>query len=231
MTMKNGLFMWVVWFGLIGLAGGCAMSQDTCRQLLVAAESEVYDVIVVPGIPYEDGEWDMLMRGRVFWGKYLYDRGIAKNIMFSGSSVYSPHYESKIMALYAQALGVPDSVIYTEIRAEHSTENIYYSHKKANNLGFKKIALVTDPFQSKMLKSFIKKRVDPEIGIIPFVYDTLSMLNVDSVQVTIVDSTAYNPDFVSIKERESFWKRFRGTRGKNLNESYYKDGDLENDAK
>ncbi|UXP30965.1 YdcF family protein [Reichenbachiella agarivorans] len=224
--MKNVLFLVLLLFSM----SGCMVSQDNCCKLLIEAESQTFDVIVVPGIPYENGDWDMVMRGRVYWSKYLYDRGIAKNIMYSGSSVYSPYYEAKIMALYAQKLGVPDSVIYTEIRAEHSTENIYYSYKKSKNLGFDKIALATDPFQTKMLRSFIKKKVDPSIALIPFVIDTLRKLNTDSLTITINDSSAFNPNFVSIKERESFWKRLSGTRGHNLNESYYSDGKLEDEG-
>ena len=32
---------------------------------------------------------------------------------------------------------------------------------------------------------------------------------------------AFDENFVSITERESFMKRFRGTLGKNLNKTYY----------
>ena len=55
--------------------------------------------------------------------------GMAKNVMFSGSAVYTPYYESKIMALYAEAIGIPKERIYIETEAEHSTENIFYSYR------------------------------------------------------------------------------------------------------
>ena len=61
------------------------------------------------------------------------------------------------MALYGQSLGIPSGNIYIEDKAEHSTENVYYSYKKAKNLGFNRIALATDPYQSKMLKRYLKK--------------------------------------------------------------------------
>ncbi|HMX38241.1 MAG TPA: hypothetical protein PKA94_13210 [Ferruginibacter sp.] len=33
---------------------------------------------------------------------------------------------------------------------------------------------------------------------------------------------AYNKDFVPLPQRESFWKRFRGTMGKNVDKDAYK---------
>src|SRR6187399_1405510 len=116
----------------------CAYSSKTATKMLEDAKTKKYDIIVVPGVPFDAPEWGRIMRGRVYWSKYLYDSGITKNIMYSGSSVYSPYYESKIMALYAEAIGIPKENIFIETNAEHSTENIYYSYKKAKKLGFEK---------------------------------------------------------------------------------------------
>lgn len=69
--------------------------------------------------------------------------------MYSGSSAYSPYYEGEIMALYAIAIGIPKENVFTETRAEHSTENLFYVYLKAKKLGFTHIALATDPFQAK----------------------------------------------------------------------------------
>ena len=135
----------------------CSFSAKATRQLLQKAEnSGPADVIIVPGVPFENGKWDRIMKGRVYWSKYLFDRGVAKNIMYSGSSVYSPYYDSavytayyeaEIMAMYAKAIGIPAKNIYTETKAEHSTENAYYGYKKAKQLGFEHIALASDPFR------------------------------------------------------------------------------------
>jgi uncharacterized SAM-binding protein YcdF (DUF218 family) len=148
----------VLWLYLIVLTSeSCSFTQKTTKKLFRAAETETYDVIVVPGVPLENGRWSRTMKARVYWSKYLYDRGIAKNIMYSGSSVYSPYYEAEVMALYAQALGIPKEDILTETKAEHSTENIYYSYKKAKLLGFDRIALASDPFQTKLLRRYTQK--------------------------------------------------------------------------
>jgi hypothetical protein len=43
------------------------------------------------------------MKGRVCWSKYMFDKGIAKNVIYSGGAVYSPYCEAEILALYNKA--------------------------------------------------------------------------------------------------------------------------------
>jgi hypothetical protein len=187
------------------------------------AENKSYDMIIVPGVKWKDSlSWgDTTMKGRIYWAKFLYDKGIAKNIMFSGAAVYTPYYEGMIMAMYAEAIGVPKEHIYTELKAEHSTENIYYSYKKSKQLGFKTIALASDPFQTKQLRRFAHKRLSPDIGIIPLVRDTLERIYRLDVPPVIDYKKAYKENFVSIKKRESFWKRMKGTMGLNRDKTAY----------
>lgn len=199
----------------------CSYSKKAAGKLLEEAKTKSYDIIVVPGVPFNTSGWDRIMRGRVYWSKYLYDLGIAKNIMYSGSSVYTPYYEGEIMALYAAAIGIPQEHIFTETKAEHSTENIYYSYKKAMQLGFKTIALASDQFQTKSLRRFIYKRLDPHVGLIPWVMPIIRELDPKMITPEIDYQKAFNPAFVSIKKREGFFKRLRGTWGKNLDISLY----------
>lgn len=190
--------------------------------MLAVARTQTYDLVVVPGVPLENGKWSRTMKARVYWSKYLYDQGIAKNIMYSGSAVYTPYYEAEVMALYAQAIGIDSAHIFTETKAEHSTENIYYSFKKARKMGFKTIALATDPFQTKMLSNYTYKKVDTGIVLIPMVIDTLKAMEpgmtdpqINYAQAAVTDS------FIPLPKREGFWKRFKGTRGGNVDESAY----------
>ena len=200
----------------------CSYSQKSARRLLAKSGTTVYDVIVVPGVPLENGKWSRTMKGRVYWAKYLYDRGIAKNIMFSGSAVYTPYYEAIIMGLYATALGVPAGHVFYETKAEHSVENIYYSYKKAKALGFNKIALASDPFQTKSLSRFTRKRISPDIVMLPMITDTLKMLEPSMTDPVIDVDRAFNKDFISIKKREGFIKRLKGTMGRNIRDSLSK---------
>lgn len=162
------------------------------------------------------------MKGRVYWSKYLYDKGVAKNIMYSGSSVNSPYYEGSIMALYAEAIGIPKKNIFTETRAEHSTENVYYSYRKAKKLGFSKIALASDPFQTRMLRRFTQEKVSSEVALIPMVIDTIKAIESEMTDPVIDFKQAFNKDFIPLVKRESFWKRLRGTRGLNLDTTAYR---------
>ncbi len=198
----------------------CSFSARQCRHMLEKAERKGYDMVIVPGVPFENGRWSDVMKIRVCWSKYLYDRGIAKNVMYSGSAVYSPYCEAVIMALYAEALGIPKEHIFIETKAEHSTENAYYSYKKAKKLGFQHIAIASDPFQTKLLRRFTRKVVSSEVDLIPIVYDSLRPC-IPIQDPTIRHDTALVKDFVSIVTRQPFLKRLKGTRGKLIDTSAY----------
>jgi hypothetical protein len=184
--------------------------------------NEPYDIIIVPGVPLENGKWSYTMKGRVCWSKYLYDKGITKNVIYSGAAVYSPYIESEIMALYAEKLGIPKEHIFTETRAEHSTENVYYSYKKARKLGFKRIALASDQFQTKMLKRFTRIKVSRTVGLIPIVSDTLLPITSRMNDPEIDYQKAFVKDFKPLSERASFFKRLMGTRGLDIDTTAYR---------
>ncbi|MCW3118576.1 MAG: YdcF family protein [Chitinophagaceae bacterium] len=205
------------------IVSACSFSGKASKKLLEKAIAAApYDVIIVPGNPLKDGKWNRVMKGRVYWSKYLFEKGIAKNIIYSGSSVYSPYYEGQVMAFYALSLGIPKENIYTELKAEHTTENIYYSYQYAKKLGFKKIAVASDPFQTRTVRGYARRRVSPDIALIPFVTDTLKMIEPEMIDPVIDYQKAFNPDFISIKKRDSFWKRMRGTIRGNIDAAAYK---------
>jgi uncharacterized SAM-binding protein YcdF (DUF218 family) len=190
--------------------------------MLEESKQNPYEVIIVPGVPFGDSTWSWIMKGRVYWSKYLYESGITKNIIYSGSAVYTPFIEADIMALYAEKLGIPQANIFMERLAEHSTENVYYSYRLAKKQGFQRIALATDQFQSKMLKRFIKKVVSRDVGIIPFVTDTLAAMQPQMVDPEIDYQKAFVKDFTPLPEKETRWQRFRGTRGLDIDTSVYR---------
>lgn len=186
--------------------------------------SVVFDAIIVPGIPYKKATWDTVMKARVLWSYVLYKNGIAKNIIFSGGAVYTPYYESKVMGLYAEELGIPESSIYYDTLAKHSVENVYYSYLLAQKEGFKTVALATDPFQSLFLKDFTSKRLGTPIYHLPFVIDSLEKYN--HLNPEIVPESAKNASFVPIQKKESLFKRIRGTFGYGIHWRKHKDGML-----
>jgi uncharacterized SAM-binding protein YcdF (DUF218 family) len=199
----------------------CAYSSKACKQLLEQSLNMKYDMIVVPGVPLEDGKWSATMKDRVLWSKYLYEKGIAKNVMYSGSAVHSPYREAEIMAMYGKKLGIPEKNIYTELKAEHSTENIYYSYRKAKKLGYSKIALASDPFQTKMLRRFTRKIVSRDVVFIPIVYDSIRYMKEIIPDPAIDYDKAYVSDFKSLTKRKGFFSRFRGTEGLDIDTTAY----------
>ena len=203
------------------LLSACSFSAKTSNAYYKKAKSKSYDMVAVPGVPFTESGWDSTMKARVYWSKFLFDNGIAKNIMYSGSSVYSPYYEAEIMALYAVAIGIPKEHVFTETKAQHSTENLYYVYLKSKQLGYTNIALATDPFQAKQLRRFAHVRIHKDVGIIPIVFDTLKAMHQYKINPKIDHMLAYNNNFVSIKSKESFWKRLRGTMGKNIDYNAY----------
>lgn len=200
---------------LLIVLSSCAFFRPAPNKLFKRAlKNQPYDVIIVPGVPFDGKEWTMAMRGRVIWASYLIKKGIAKNVIFSGGAVYTPYVEARIMALYAEQLGVPKEKIILEEKAEHSTENIYNSYWLAKEMGFTKIAVATDRFQSNLLTGFTKRRFKMPIAHIPFVVDTLKTIH--NVHPVIDPSSAKVENFKSIEETQSKHYRNRGTRGKNI---------------
>ncbi|MFT7101901.1 MAG: uncharacterized SAM-binding protein YcdF (DUF218 family) [Bacteroidia bacterium] len=211
--MKKFLLRFLA-FHVVLIAIVSIASCGSTRKAFVKAQPKMpFDAIIVPGVPF-DTAWSDVMRLRVLWSYHLYNRGLTKNIIFTGSAVYSPYIESRIMAEYAKKLGIPTENIFTEEQAEHSTENVFYSYYMGKDLGFENIAVATDPFQSKMVKSFAKhKKLD--VAFVPAIFDTLHTYYSET-NVTIDPTWAEVENFVALPDREGFWKRLAGTMGKNL---------------
>jgi hypothetical protein len=65
-----------------------------------------------------------------------------------------------------------------------------------------------------LLKSFVKrKRLD--VQVVPANFDTVKTIY-SNVRISIDPTWAKVEQFTALPERETFWKRLRGTMGKNL---------------
>ncbi|MFL5762337.1 MAG: YdcF family protein [Bacteroidia bacterium] len=191
----------------------CSHSKNKKEPLDLNCEAEnPYDVIIVPGVPYQVTSMETVLKARIFWAKYLYERGITRNIIFSGSSVYTPFVEGKIMKMYADSLGIPADHTFSEEEAEHSTENVFYSVRMAREMGYKRIALATDHYQAFLLRKFMKNRF-PDVTILTIVY---KHINIRAEWPKIADTTAFSDYFVSLPKREGQLKRLKGTMGMNI---------------
>lgn len=183
-----------------------------------------FDAIIVPGVPFNGQRWDSVMKQRVLWSYILYKNGYTRNIIYSGSDVYTPYYEARIMGLYGQALGIPAEHIFYDTAAEHSTENVYYSYLVAKKHGFKSLALATDPFQSSMLRSFTKRRFASPIYHLPIERDSLLRYNSLDPKIRPASAKSRDKDWESIMDRQSFFRRLMGTLGRAIKWKQYPNG-------
>lgn len=171
-----------------------------------------FDAIIVPGIPYNEAEgWDSIMKMRVLWSVYLYKQGITKNIIYTGSSVYTPYFESEIMRLYAIKLGVDSNHIFTEIEAKHGVENLYYSYKMGKEMGFENLAVATDPGQNLQI-AYYGKPMSSFVDFVPAVLSKISFSDYDTIFIN--PASAFNNNFVPYIDNLSIKERLKRSAGK-----------------
>jgi uncharacterized SAM-binding protein YcdF (DUF218 family) len=181
------------------LLSSCSIINYTVSKTYNRYVSDVpYDVIIVPGIPYDSIKPNRILLARMHWAKHLYETGIAKNIIFSGSAVHTPFVEGKAMKMIADAMGIPPQNTFIEYHALHSTENVDYGLKLADSLGFKKVAVATDPFQSLFLSMHIKDR-KLNVALLPFQLDSMKTFNRPLPAINYAE--AYVQNFVPLKNR------------------------------
>lgn len=142
-TNKSLLFI----LAILLLACSCSLDKLVQKKNKISLAKAPYDVIIIPGYPYKAPSNQELFTVRVHWAKALYDRGIAKNIIFSGDAVHTPYTEGAAMKLFAISLGIPAEHIFEETKALHTNQNIVKGKALAKQLGFQKIAFATDPYQ------------------------------------------------------------------------------------
>ena len=196
----------------ICLVSSACMSVDSELLYNQAKEYGPYDVIIVPGYPINGRKINNILKSRILWSYYLFQEGVTKNIIYSGGAIYTPYYEAKVMAMYAEGLGIPKERIFEETRARHSAENIYYSYQYAKDLGFDKVALATDPYQLKYSMGF-REKFDLDYDFIPIIYSKIKLLEIEEPDLKF--ERAYHPEFKSIVN-ESWLKRIKGTMGLNI---------------
>lgn len=168
-----------------------------------------YDVIIVPGLPYDTARQNTLLKVRMFWAKNLMDKGIARNIIFSGAAVHTPWVEGVVMKMLADSMGISASHTFYEDKAEHGNENIYYSCKLAKKLGFTKIALATDQYQDFFLSRYIEAKL-PGFAQLPVVADSFPVY--DKLALPLIDpKPAYIANFKPLKDRAGRWERMRSS--------------------
>ncbi len=215
--MHRHLIAFIVIVATLVVVSGCNVRKIARRIYATHIPNAPYDAVIIPGMPYDSTTQQTKgFNARIVWAKKLYDAGIVKNIIFSGAACYTPYVEAEAMKLIAMEMGIPKERCFTEPKAEHSKENVYFGWLLAQKLGFKKVALASDPYQSFFLEGFIQANV-PQMGIIPIDVDSLKKYYIPLPKVDL--SSAYVKDFIPLNKRETFWTRVKHTNHNNLPDS------------
>ena len=185
--------------GIVFYITSCHIKRDTIRIYSTNVKHAPFDVIIVPGIPYSKEEPEYMMSVRLRWAMTLYRQGITRNIIFSGSAVHSPYVEGSYMKIIADSLGVPSANTFVEDKALHSTENITYGLQLADSLGFKKIAVATDPFQSIYLSKMYSSQ-NLTLAFLPLNVDSMNAYKLPLPDVNV--SAAYVKNFIPLEKRK-----------------------------
>lgn len=69
---------------LLTILSGCVSYRKRPARLYneVLQANKTFDAGIVPGVPFKDGKWDTVMKGRVIWAALLYRQGIVRNLIF-----------------------------------------------------------------------------------------------------------------------------------------------------
>lgn len=197
------------------LLSSCFFLGPSPRKLFQTAESvKPIDIAIVPGLPLYHGKLDTLLKSRLLWSHFLFKKGIISNVLYSGNAVYTPWVEGTSMALFANLLGIKNENILIDTIAEHSTENLFYGYHQAKKMGYKTIAIATDPFQCAMLHKYAKKNFNETIYFIPIIYDSIKPQM--SMFLEIDTTLTIKKNFISIEERLDYKDRLKGTTGNSI---------------
>ncbi len=164
-----------------------------------AISSGPFDAIIVPGNAFDSVMANRIFRARIYWAISLYEKGIARNIIFSGAAVYTPFVEGLTMKIIADSLGVPPDYTFFETRAQHSTENIDYGLQLADSLDFKNVAIATDPMQAIYVNHYLKQK-NRRMPVLSFELDSMIPYNRPLPMVNA--QVAFVENFVPLKQRE-----------------------------
>jgi uncharacterized SAM-binding protein YcdF (DUF218 family) len=162
---------------IVGFAfafSSCSLQKLVDKRNAKSFAKAPYDVIIVPGYPYKAATHPELFNIRMHWAKSLYDRGITKNIIFSGAAVQTPFIEGKLMKQFADSLGIPSVNTFEENEARHSNQNLVKGKRLAKKLGFKKIAVATDPFQFSYM-TLLADIYSPGMPLLTFSADSMGV--------------------------------------------------------
>lgn len=203
-------------FLLLSIFGSCTLIKHPPTKSYVKAVKEPYDAVIIPGFPHDGKSWNMVIKFRMLWAVHLYENNLAKNFIFSGGAVHTEYIEAKIMGMYAIKMGIPRENVFIETKAEHSTENVFYSLEIADKMGFKNVAIATDPVQGLLLRHYterIRHRKINYVNLRPHLIRAKKHCNEPQIDFC----NAYVENHIPQKNDKTYLERKKGSLGLNIN--------------
>jgi uncharacterized SAM-binding protein YcdF (DUF218 family) len=103
-----------------------------------------FDVAIVLGCPANpDAQLSLCQACRVHAAVDVFERRVARNLLFSGADAHSPDIEAVVMANAAIARGVPDDRIARETTALTTWQNLRYSRRIARSHAWRDVLIVS----------------------------------------------------------------------------------------
>lgn len=124
------------------------------------------DVIVVLGAALRpDGGPSPALERRVARGVRAFRDGLADHLLMSGGAARHPTPEAEAMAALALAHGVPAERIVLEPRSANTFQNALFSGAIMAERGWRRAAVVTDPFHMRRALFVFRRLGIPAIGL------------------------------------------------------------------
>ena len=104
------------------------------------------DVIIVLGAAAYDRNPSPVFRERIRHGIDLYQRGLARHLLFTGGFGNGARFsESQVARSYALKQGVPAQAILIETRSRTTRQNLQEARALMRKQGFRRALIVSDP--------------------------------------------------------------------------------------
>lgn len=100
----------------------------------------------------DDGRPGDVMRTRVEKGVALLQAGYAPRIVFQGGAVQNEYLEARVMADYAQGLGIDEQSLYLEENSRDTVQNVEEAMKLMNENGWRNAIVVTSNYHSRRVE-------------------------------------------------------------------------------
>jgi uncharacterized SAM-binding protein YcdF (DUF218 family) len=185
-------------FFLLAAIQSCSLEKRVATFNKRSLKQAPFDAIIVPGYPFDAASNSILFNVRMFFAKDLYEKGITRNIIFSGAATHTHFEEGQIMKTFADSLGIPPDHSFVEPKALHSNQNAVYGRKLAKQLGFKNVVVATDPYQFSYM-TLLLKIYTPRMKIVSFKPMEMPVYNKELPAIDT--SSLIIPNFVPFKER------------------------------